>query len=98
VRIADGAAVIADEIAAPKPVDAVWGMVTEGDVKLDGPRATLSKGAGMLHAEIVSPKDAVFETVSTNPGPPQNENLGTKRLSVRLSGKAKQAKFEVRLQ
>jgi hypothetical protein len=98
VRIADGAAVIADEIAAPHPVDAVWGMVTEGDVKLDGARATLSKGGATLHAEIVSPKDAAFDLVSTNPGPPQNANLGTKRLIVRLSGKVKQAKIEVRLQ
>jgi hypothetical protein len=99
VRIADSnAAVIVDEIAANRPVDAAWGMVTEGDVKLDGARATLSKGNAILHAEIVSPQGAAFELVATNPGSPQNANLGTKRLIVRLSGKVKQSKIEVRLQ
>lgn len=99
VRIAEGnAAVIRDDIAAPEPVDAVWGMVTDADIKLDGGRATLAKGAATLRAQIVSPKDAVFEVVSTNPGPPQNPNLGTKRLIVRLSGKTTEAKVEVKLE
>lgn len=99
VRIAGGdTAVIVDDIAAERPVDAVWGMITDGDVTIGGAHATIGKGGATLRAEVVSPKDAVFETVSTNPGPPQNANLGTKRLIVRLSGKAKQAKIEVRLQ
>jgi hypothetical protein len=98
VRIAGGAAVIRDEIAAPQPVEMVWGMVTDAEVKPDGSRATLVKGKASVRAEIVSPKDAVFDLIPTNPGPPQNPNNGTKRLIVRLLGKVKQTTIEVRIE
>jgi hypothetical protein len=98
VRIAAGAAVIRDEIEAREAVEPVWGMVTEAEVQVEGRRAVLSRGGATLYAQIVSPADAVFDTVSTNPGAPQNPNLGTKRLIVRLSGKTKQAKIEVTLE
>jgi hypothetical protein len=97
VRIDGASAAIADAISASSPVDPVWGMVTDAAVAVDGPRATLTKGSATFQAEIVSPKNAAFDTVSTNPGAPQNPNLGTKRLIVRLSGKVTDAKIEVRL-
>ena len=97
VRIADGVADITDEISAARPFDAVWGMVTGAAASLDGSRATLSQGGAVLRAEIVSPQNAVFDVVSANPGPPQNPNSGTKRLMIRLSGKAGNMKVEVRM-
>jgi hypothetical protein len=98
VRLDGAAAVIRDDIEASKEIDALWGMTTDAEVALDGRRATLRKGNAVLTAEIVSPADAQFEIVSTKQDPPQNANLGTKRLVVRLSRKITKARIEVKLQ
>jgi hypothetical protein len=98
VRLDGGAAIFRDDLEAPQPVDAVWGMVTEADVEIDGRKAVLRKGDRALRAEILSPADARFEIVSTKQEPPQNANLGTKRLVVRLSGKTTKARIEVKLE
>jgi hypothetical protein len=98
VRIEGAAAVIRDDIEAPQEIDALWGMTTDAEVALDGRRATLRKGNALLTAEIMSPADAEFEIVSTKQEPPQNANLGTKRLVVRLSRKITKARIEVKLQ
>jgi hypothetical protein len=98
MRIDGAAAVVVDEIGAPQPVEALWGMVTEAEVSVDGRRATLRQSGQTLSAEIASPADAAFEVVSTQQSPPQNTNLGTKKLSVRLSRKINKARIEVRFQ
>jgi hypothetical protein len=98
VRIDGGAAIVRDDIDAPEPVEALWGMVTGAEVEVDGRRATLRQGGATLTAEIASPPDARFEVVSTQQSAPQNTNLGTKKLIVRLSRKVSQARIEVRLQ
>jgi hypothetical protein len=98
VRLDSGAAVVRDDIEAGQPLNAVWGMVTDAEIALDGRRTRLRKGDATLTAEITSPSDAVFEVVSTHQEPPQDANLGTKRLVVRLSGKVTKARIEVRFQ
>jgi hypothetical protein len=85
-----------DEVEAPQPVDALWGMVTDAQVKLDGGHARLQKAGATLEMEIVSPKGAVFETVSTTPPQSQeNPNRGTQKLVVRLNDKVTNARIEV---
>jgi hypothetical protein len=96
-RIEGGTAVVRDEIAAAQPVEALWGMVTDADVTVNDRRAVLRKGGEALTAEIASPASATFEVISTKQEPPQNNNLGTKKLGVRLSGKITEARIEVRL-
>jgi hypothetical protein len=95
---AGNAAFIRDEIEAAEPVEALWGMVTDADVTVEGRRATLRKGGESLTAEIALPEDARFEVVSTDQKAPQNTNLGTKKLVVRLSRKITKARIEVRFQ
>jgi hypothetical protein len=92
-----GAAVIADELEAPQPVTAHWGILTDARVTLDRSVARMQKDDADLEARILSPKDAVWEAVSTMAGPPQNPNLGTKKLVVRLSGKVTRTRIEVAL-
>jgi hypothetical protein len=87
---------IRDEIEAPQPVEALWGMVTDAQVTIDHTRARLQKGSRTLQAEIVAPKGAVFETVPTNPLLAQeNPNQGTQRLVIRLKRKVTRARIEV---
>src|SRR5581483_2118333 len=79
---------IRDEIEAPQPVEALWGMVTDAQVTINDNHAKLTKNSSMLEAEIVSPKGAVFDVVSTTPpSPEEDQNKGTKKLVVRLKGK-----------
>lgn len=87
--------VLRDRIEAPAPVDALWGMVTMADVEIHGNQAELKRKGEILHARILQPKDAVFETVSANPDPPQNPNKGAKKLVVKLPGKVTAATIEV---
>jgi hypothetical protein len=79
--------VVHDRIAATKPVDAVWGMVTEADVSLVRRVATLTKGGRKLEIRLVSPTNASFDVISTQPPAPQRQNEGTRKLIVRLPEK-----------
>lgn len=98
VRIDGAAAIVRDEIEARQEVEPLWGMVTDAEVTVQGRKAVLRKGDRALQAEVLSPADARFEIVSTKQEPPQNANLGTKRLVVRLSGKTTRARIEVRFE
>jgi len=53
--------------------------VTDADIALNGPSATLKKGAWNLALEIRTPRHAVFDTVLTGPS--------LKKLIVRLGDK-----------
>jgi hypothetical protein len=88
--------IVRDEIEAPQPVEALWGMITDAQVTIDHNRAQLEKGSATLQAEIVSPKGAVFDIVSTQPATSQeNPNTGTRKLVVRLKDKIASARIEV---
>ena len=88
--------VMRDDLEAPQPVEALWGMVTDAQISLDGPRAHLKKGAAALEIEISSPKDAVFETLATTPRLSQeDQNKGTQKLVVRLKDRVSSAHIEV---
>jgi len=73
------AALVHDVVRSAQPVDVVWGMVTDADIALNGPSATLKKGAWNLALEIRTPRHAVFDTVLTGPS--------LKKLIVRLGDK-----------
>lgn len=90
-------AVITDEIEAPRPVEALWGMLTSAEVTLDGRKATLRKSDKRLTAEIRQPNGARFEVLSAQPPAPQNQNAGVKKLAVRLPGKITSTRIEVTL-
>jgi hypothetical protein len=87
--------VIRDEIVAPQPVEALWGMVTSAEAKLDGSKAVLSRNGRTMNAAIVSPEGARFEVVSTQQEQPQKANKGTRKLVVLLPGKVSSARIEV---
>lgn len=79
--------VVNDVITTDEPVEALWGMVTDAEISLNGPTAELRKAGWTLSAEIRSPGDALFGVVSTTPPPPQAQNEGTRKLVVRLPDK-----------
>ena len=88
--------IIRDEIKAPKPVEALWGMVTDAQVTINHNHAKLEKNSSTLEAEIIFPKGAVFDTVSTTPpSPEEDQNKGTRKLVVRLKGKVTSTVIEV---
>jgi hypothetical protein len=91
------AAIIRDDLEAPQPVTAVWGIITDARITLNHGTVLLQKGDAELEARILSPRDAVWDVVTTLAPPPQNPNLGTKKLIVRLSGKATKTRIEVAL-
>jgi len=79
--------VVQDELEAPQPVEVLWGMVTDAEIKTDGSRVELSKPGWKLSARILAPEGAVFDVVSTTPPPPQNPNPGCRKLVARLPDK-----------
>jgi hypothetical protein len=89
--------VVRDEIGAAQEVEALWGMVTDAAVTLDGRRAVLEKNGKKMTARITSPEGAKFETVGAQPAAPQRQNAGAKKLVVRLPGKVRQVKIEVEI-
>ena len=73
------AVLVHDVVRSAQPVEVVWGMVTDADISLNGPAATLKKGGWNLALEIRTPRHAVFDTVLTGPS--------LKKLIVRLGDK-----------
>ena len=88
---------VRDEIAAPREVDALWGLMTDAAVQCDGRRAVLEKRGKRMEARITSPENAKFETVPAQPPAPQRRNEGVRKLVVRLPGKVRQVKIEVEI-
>ncbi|MBI5282745.1 MAG: heparinase II/III family protein [Candidatus Solibacter usitatus] len=86
---------VRDQLAAPQPVEVLWGMVTDAEVRCDGAVAVLSKAGKSLTARLAAPAGARFETVSTQPPAPQRQNEGTRKLVVRLPAKVRQVTIEV---
>src|SRR5574341_917696 len=76
--------IVQDEIEAPAPVEALWGMVTDAEADLRGAAATLRKGAWMLDARVLAPAGAKFDVVSGSAPPPQNPNEGSRKLVVQI--------------
>lgn len=89
--------VVRDEIAAPNPVEALWGLVTDAAVRCDGRGAVLEKRGKKMTARLLSPEGAKFETVPAQPPAPQRQNEGVSKLVVRLPAKVRQVKIEVEI-
>jgi hypothetical protein len=82
------ALLIQDEVVGLKQDDQLrWAMLTSAKVTLLGSRAELHKDDKSIIAEIVQPMNAIFDTVSTKPTyhPEENQNAGTRLLTVSLS-------------
>ncbi len=88
---------VQDEVEAPEAVEIIWGMVTPAKTKITGNRAVLSMDDESLHATILSPDDAVFETISANPPKPQRQQPNMQKLAVRLPGRTTEVRIVVLL-
>jgi len=86
---------VEDEIAAPRPVEVTWAMLTPAKVSISGSRADLAIGERHLALEIVEPSGARFDTMSANPPPPQRQQPGVTKLVVNLPGKVENARIAV---
>ena len=78
---------VEDALESEQPVEALWGMLTDAEVALNGQIAELQKGGWTLSAEILSPRHAVFDVVPALAPAPQASNPGIKKLVVRLGEK-----------
>ncbi|MGD9128264.1 MAG: heparinase II/III family protein [Planctomycetia bacterium] len=84
--------VIEDTVTAPT-AEVRWGMVTYAQITLDGSKATLKRGKSTMQVEILSPKGAQFQILSTKPNnpnnPKENPNKKTRMLAftVKPDGK-----------
>ena len=81
------AALVNDIVRSTQPVDIVWGMVTDAEISLNGPSATLRKGGWSLALDIRTPRHAVFDTVATGPS--------LKKLIVRLGDKTSELDLSI---
>jgi hypothetical protein len=88
---------IRDLLESEQPVEALWGMLTDAEVSLNGQTADLQKGGWTLSAEILSPRHAVFDIVQATVPPPQAPNPGVKKLVVRLGEKVTEMDLSVTL-
>jgi hypothetical protein len=70
---------IEDTLQADQPVEVLWGMLTDAEIRLNGRLAELVKGEWTLSAEILSPRHAVFDVASAQGS--------AKRLVVRIGEK-----------
>lgn len=63
-----------------------WQLTTDAAIQLSGSEALLKKDGKTFRAEIISPKGAVFSTVSAERDPPENNNMGYRQLIIDLTG------------
>lgn len=88
---------ITDDLSAQNPAECLWGMVTRATIQLNGRQATLRQFGHTIEAEIHSPSQATFDVVSTQAPIPQDQNLGTRKLVVRLPQPVKATTIDVSL-
>ncbi len=78
------AVLIQDTLRSDQPVEAIWGMMTDSEITVNGPTATLRKNGWNLTAEIRSPRHAVFDIAPLRTPAPQPQNPKFQKLIVRL--------------
>jgi hypothetical protein len=76
--------VIQDSLQCDMPVEVIWGMMTDVDMTVNGPTATLHRNGWNLTAEIRSPRHAVFDIAPVRLVSSQSQNPKFQRLIVRL--------------
>ena len=98
IGIAQGQQVfLQDVLESDEPVEALWGMLTDAEVSLNGQTAELTKNGWSVSAEIISPRHAVFDIISAAAPAPQAANPGVKKLVVRLGEKVTDMDLKVTL-
>ena len=78
------AVLIADQVRSDAPLEAMWSMLTEAEITLSGPTATLHRNGWVLAAEIRTPRHAVFDVTPARSPAGQTPNPNFRRLIVRL--------------
>jgi hypothetical protein len=78
------AVLIQDSLRSDQPVEVIWGMMTDTEISIAGPRATLHKNGWNLTAEIRSPRHAVFDIAPLRTPAAQPQNPKFQKLIVRL--------------
>ncbi|MDA3798328.1 MAG: heparinase II/III family protein [Kiritimatiellae bacterium] len=77
-------ALIQDEIAGCNGI-VTWQMISEANIKLDGHKAILTKNNKTFIAQIIEPKNAVFQKMSLQPRfPEENKNEGFEKIVIEL--------------
>lgn len=86
------AVLLEDVVESDKPLEVVWGMITDAEITLSGQSAVLQKGKWSMAAEIRSPRHAVFDIVSVRAA----SQTGTyKKLIVRIGEKVSDLRLTV---
>ena len=88
---------IQDVLESEQSVEALWGMLTDAEITLNGQTAELKKEGWSLSAEILSPRHAVFDIVPASAPSPQAPNPGVNKLVVRLGEKVTEMDLKVTL-
>jgi len=78
---------IQDEVLSEKPAEVLWGIITRARVAITGADAELEQNGKKIYARILSPADAVFQTLNANPPPPERQQPDATKLAVKLPGK-----------
>ena len=86
---------IEDEVAAEKPVEVLWGMVTRAKVEMKGSAAVLEQNGKRLYARILEPAGAKFDVIEYQPPPPEKQQPDCHKLVVRLPEKAANVRLAV---
>ncbi len=99
LALIDGRQVLVqDEIVAEKPIDAVWQMLTDAQVEIDGKIAVLSKGNRRLTATLVSPDTARWSVEEVDIPRPQRPVENVRKLLASTSGPRAEVRFAVALE
>ena len=92
IRLVGGrkAVLVQDEFEMRAPGEVNWGVMTDAAIETEGGTARLTIGGRRLTARILAPAGASFVVESARQAPPQAENAGINRLTIRLKGQTRQ--------
>jgi hypothetical protein len=86
---------VQDEMRLAKPAKVVWQMHTRATADIRGANTVLRQAGKTLTATILEPPGAVFEVAPADPPPPQAQQPDVRKLLVRLSLPAGEARLAV---
>ena len=81
------AVAVRDHFVLADAAEVVWGMTTDAEISIasDG-SAVLTQDGRRLHAHVIEPNGATFSSESAEQMPPQETNVGVRRLVAKVKG------------
>lgn len=82
-----GAVIVQDEVEVARACTIVWGITTDAEIEVDGPKAKLTQDGRTMHVRLAGVEGVDFGSESAERKEPEQPNKGVRRLVARIKAR-----------